>query len=105
MNQKVSVRHAVTQWFQGIIFVQLLIAQSFKCFYYNPSYVIKAMKKDFKVVSLKGICIAVPPPFIENFVERYPRLMKILMCIDKAIENYFPFTYCCDQYMITLEKK
>ncbi len=76
-----------------------------KCFYYNPSYVVQAMREDFNVVSLKGICITVPPPFIENFVERYPRVMKALMRIDKAIENYFPFTYCCDQYMITLEKK
>lgn len=77
----------------------------FKCFYYNPNYVIKALKKDFKVVSLKGMSITVPPPFIEHFVERHPKWFKVLSKLDGIIEKWWPFTVCCDQYMITLEKR
>lgn len=77
----------------------------FKTWYYNPSYVIDALKSDFEVIALKGICITVPPPFIENFVERYPRLFSFLCKVDGALERFFPFTYCCDQYMITLRLK
>ena len=77
----------------------------FKTWYYNPSYVIRALKADFEVLSLKGICITVPPPFIENFVERYPRWFSVLQRIDRHIAGLFPFTYCCDQYMITLQLK
>lgn len=77
----------------------------FRTWYYNPSYVINAMKNDFRLVSLKGICITVPPPFIEHFVERRPRLFRLLSRIDRRIERFFPFTCCCDQYMITLQLK
>lgn len=77
----------------------------FKTWYYNPSYVINALKDDYEVRSLKGICITVPPPFIENFVERYPRLFSFLRKVDRRIERWFPFTWCCDQYMITLQLK
>jgi ubiquinone/menaquinone biosynthesis C-methylase UbiE len=77
----------------------------FTCYYYNPSYVLKALKKDFRVVSLRGVFITVPPEFYQNFVERYPRLFSFLSKVDSAIDRFFPFTYCCDHFMITLEKK
>jgi ubiquinone/menaquinone biosynthesis C-methylase UbiE len=77
----------------------------FSCYYYSPSYVIRALKKDFKLLSLKGIYITVPPEFYQGFVERYPRLYKVLKKIDNRISGYFPFTYCCDHYMITLQMK
>lgn len=77
----------------------------FACYYYNPSYVMKALKKDFKVVTLKGVFITVPPEFYQNFVERYPKLFARLCKVDAFIGSVFPFTYCCDHYMITLEKR
>lgn len=77
----------------------------FRTWYYNPSYVKRVTREDYDVLSLKGICITVPPPFIENFVERYPKLFAMLERLDKKIEYHFPFTYCCDQYMITLQLK
>lgn len=77
----------------------------FKTWYYNPSYILKALKKDFRLLSLKGISITVPPPFIEDFVERYPRVYAFLCAVDKKIEKIFPFNHCCDQYMITLQSR
>ncbi len=77
----------------------------FLCYYYNPNYILKALKQDFELVSLNGVFITVPPEFYENFVERYPRLFRILSAIDRKISKFFPFTYCCDHYMITLRKK
>lgn len=78
---------------------------SFMCYYYDPSYVKRVLKKEFKTLSLKGIFITVPPEFYQNFVERYPKWFKVLTRIDAAISRTFPFTYCCDHYLITLEKK
>lgn len=77
----------------------------FPVYYYNPSYVIKTLKKDFDVCALKGIYFAVPPEFYKHFVERYPRTYKFLQHIENVIGGYFPFTCCCDHYMITLQKK
>lgn len=78
---------------------------SFSCYYYNPSYVIKALQADFRVLQVKGIYITVPPEFYQGFVERYPRLYRILSAIDRRISNWYPFNRCCDHYLITLEKK
>lgn len=77
----------------------------FSCYYYNPSYVIKALEKEFKLLSLRGVFITVPPEFYQNFVERYPKLFAFLRKIDSVIGRFFPFNYCCDHFMITLQKK
>ena len=37
----------------------------FKCWYYNPSYVIKYLKKDFDLLDIEGLCTFVPPSYIE----------------------------------------
>lgn len=76
----------------------------FLCYYYNPRYVIKSLQHDFKVVTLKGVFITVPPEFYQNFVERYPRLFRLLSSIDAKISRLYPFTQWCDHYLITLEK-
>lgn len=78
---------------------------SFECFYYNPSFIIRRMRKDFEIRTLKGLFICVPPEFYTGFVERYPRLYKRLAWLDDRISGYFPFNRCCDHFMITLEKK
>jgi len=77
----------------------------FLCYYYNPAYITKVLQTDFKRKTLKGVFITVPPEFYANFVERYPKLFSFLRKIDAAICGWFPFTYCCDHYIITLEKK
>lgn len=77
----------------------------FRTWYYNPSYVLRVMKQDYRLLSLKGICITVPPPFMEHFTERYPGLFSFLRKADRKLEDRFPFNRCCDQYMITLQLK
>ncbi len=77
----------------------------FNCYYYNPNYITRNLKKEFNLLTLKGVFITVPPEFYLNFVERYPKLFKTLSKIDSAICKFFPFTYCCDHYLITLQKK
>jgi ubiquinone/menaquinone biosynthesis C-methylase UbiE len=77
----------------------------FSIYYYSPSYIIRRLKKDFDVLTLKGIYFAVPPEFYQGFVERYPRTYSFLQHIEKQLSNYFPFNRCCDHYLITLQKK
>jgi ubiquinone/menaquinone biosynthesis C-methylase UbiE len=77
----------------------------FSVYYYSPSYVIKALKKDFNVLTVKGVYFAVPPDFYQNFVERYPKMYRFLKAVESRLGNWFPFNVCCDHYMITLQKK
>jgi hypothetical protein len=77
----------------------------FSCYYYNPSFIIKHTAKSFKMRSLKGLFITVPPEFYQRFVERYPRLYSMLSKIDDSIAGIFPFNRWCDHYMVTLQKR
>lgn len=77
----------------------------FKVHYYNPAFIIRHLKKNFRVLTLRGIYFAVPPEFYKGFVERYPNCYRLLQKVEKSLGAYFPFNRCCDHYMITLQKK
>jgi hypothetical protein len=77
----------------------------FSVYYYNPGYVIKRLKNDFNVLTLRGAYFAVPPDFYHNFVERYPKMYRFLKRVESRLGMVFPFTHCCDHYLITLQKK
>ena len=79
--------------------------QNFFCYYHNPGKVIHALGESYEVLTLRGICITVPPEFYLNFAERYPRLFGFLKKKDAAISGHFPFNRCGDHYLITLQKK
>jgi ubiquinone/menaquinone biosynthesis C-methylase UbiE len=76
----------------------------FKCYYYNPSFVIKHTKDKFSLVSLRGLSIVVPPPFIEGFIKKHPSLFKQLQNLENKIWGKSPFNRCGDHYIITMQK-
>lgn len=76
----------------------------FQCYYYNPSYVIKHMGNAYELQSTKGLCITVPPPFIENFRERHGKLFSFLERIENGLYKVKPFNAWCDHYVITMKK-
>lgn len=76
----------------------------FKSYYYTPRYIIKNTGNDYKLVSLKGLSIVVPPPFIEKFCEKHPKLFKALERVENKIYGKAPFNRWCDHYMITMQK-
>jgi ubiquinone/menaquinone biosynthesis C-methylase UbiE len=77
----------------------------FYCYYYGPSYVKRTLKNEFKTISLKGVCVTVPPEFMHQFAERKPERFERLKAIEEKISETYPFTHCCDHFLITLQKK
>ncbi len=77
----------------------------FRCWYYNPSFVKKILKDDFACVALEGLCVAVPPSYIQNFDKKHSALFKWLGAIENKIKNLWPFRSIGDYYIITFEKK
>ena len=77
----------------------------FDCYYYNPSYITKHLKDKYDVVTVQGLGIFVPPPFIEQFIEKHPKLFRFLEKIENRVANKYPFNKWCDHYMITMRKK
>ena len=77
----------------------------FTCWYYNPSYLIKHLKKDFDLLSIEGLCTIVPPSYIENFSEKFPKVFSLLCKIENRWKNKWPWKYIGDYYIISLQKK
>ncbi|HET7119102.1 MAG TPA: hypothetical protein VFI29_21595, partial [Hanamia sp.] len=78
---------------------------NFKCRYYNPSYVIKNLKNEFNVLSIEGLCVLVPPSYIEYFADKHPGIFSMLCKKEDKWKNYWPWKYIGDYYIISLQKK
>jgi len=77
----------------------------FKCWYYNPSFIINILENDFEVLAVEGLCTIVPPSYIEHFAEKHPLLYKRLKKIENHLKDKWPWKNIGDYYIITLRKK
>lgn len=77
----------------------------FKCWYYQPSFVKKNLKKDFEVLSIEGLCTIVPPSYIEHFGEKYPIIFRWLCKMEDRLKDTWPWRSIGDYYVISLKKK
>lgn len=77
----------------------------FKCWYYNPGYIIKHLRKDFELVKLEGLCTLVPPSYMEGFPEKHPRLYRFLLEKENRLKGKWPWRSIGDYFIISLKKK
>ena len=77
----------------------------FKCWYYSPGYVRKAMGVDFELLGLEGLCTIVPPSYIEGFAENWPKLYGTLCRLENRWKGRWPWRAIGDYYIISFRKK
>lgn len=77
----------------------------FKCWYYNPSFIIKRLKDKFDLVGLEGLCTMVPPSYIEGFAEKRPRTYQFLKNKEDRLKAAWPWKYIGDYYIVSLKKR
>lgn len=77
----------------------------FRCWYYNPSYVIKHLQNEFNLLTVEGLCTIVPPSYIEGFAEKHPALFTFLKTKENKWKTRWPWKTIGDYYIIVLEKK
>jgi ubiquinone/menaquinone biosynthesis C-methylase UbiE len=77
----------------------------FKCWYYNPGYVIDQTKKDFEVVSVEGLCTLVPPSYMEGFAAKHPKTFNFLVNQESKLKSKWPWRGIGDYYIISLRRK
>jgi ubiquinone/menaquinone biosynthesis C-methylase UbiE len=77
----------------------------FKCWYYNPSFVVNTLKNSFDLVSTEGLCTIVPPSYIEYFAEKHPVAYRFLQRYEDKLKGRWPWKFIGDYYIITLRKK
>jgi ubiquinone/menaquinone biosynthesis C-methylase UbiE len=79
--------------------------KSFKCWYYNPSFVKKCMENKFEFLSLEGLCTIVPPSYMENFDNKYPRTLGFLLKLEDKLKGRWPWNRTGDYFIISFKKK
>lgn len=77
----------------------------FKCWYYNPSYVINQLKNSFDLIGVEGLCTIVPPSYIEGFAEKHPKAYRFLKRKEGRLKSSWPWRYIGDYYIISLRKR
>jgi ubiquinone/menaquinone biosynthesis C-methylase UbiE len=75
----------------------------FMTYYFTPRQVLKAFGKDFKKVKLRGLAAVSPPPYMENFPKRHPKLYKFLTFVDARISYLPPFNSWADHFILTVQ--
>jgi ubiquinone/menaquinone biosynthesis C-methylase UbiE len=78
---------------------------NFPVYYYSVSDIVKALGPDFKILEIQGLASISPPPYMENFPKRYPRLYQKLTSLDERISHFFPFNRFADHFILTAEFK
>ncbi|HXP48824.1 MAG TPA: class I SAM-dependent methyltransferase [Bacteroidia bacterium] len=76
----------------------------FNTYYYSPAQVRKMFGEKYSVVSIKGLGIFVPPPYLDTFPVKHPRIYKALQGIDKGISTIPPFRSFADHFIISVRK-
>jgi ubiquinone/menaquinone biosynthesis C-methylase UbiE len=76
----------------------------FTCWYYSPGFISRLLNKKFELKELEGLCTIVPPSYIENFPEKFPRLYDWLCRTECRLKGRWPWKYIGDYYIISLQK-
>ena len=77
----------------------------FKCWYYAPSFIKKNLGTDFEFLTLEGLCSIVPPSYIENFAEKYPKSFRFLSGKEDQLNAKWPWNRIGDYFIISFRKK
>lgn len=77
----------------------------FKCWYYNPGYILKALKTTFNLLKLEGLCAIVPPSYLETFPFKYPKIFAFLVKYENRNKSKWPWKFIGDYYIISLKAK
>ena len=101
---KGKVRTALRRFFSGNGRKARVEGFPFRCWYYWPSVIQKALGKDFETLDLEGLCTLVPPSYIEGFAEKRPALYAYLKAMEDRKRRSWPWKYIGDYYIISLRK-
>ena len=82
----------------------IIEGESFQCWYYNPSYVIRHLANEFELSGLEGLCTLVPPSYYENFAEKHPALYRKLVVKEEKWKKKWPWKSIGDYYIISFRK-
>jgi SAM-dependent methyltransferase len=100
---KFQFRNAFRRWTSSSVEANLQ-GTLVKTWYFRPSQV-KAWSKNFSVIDMKPIGIALPPSFLQTYFSKRRRLLIRLNSLEKRFGNWSSFSGMADHYLIDLKLK
>ncbi len=76
----------------------------FPVYYPTVAQLRRAFAPEFRLVSIAGIGITVPPSYVEAWMARHPRLLKLLGGIDETVRTWPGLRTWGDHMLLHLEK-
>jgi ubiquinone/menaquinone biosynthesis C-methylase UbiE len=102
---KGKFKTATRRWFSRKGRMARVEGLPFRCWYYAPSVVKKALGEQWETTDLEGLCSFVPPSYIEGFAEKLPSLYAFLRKTEDKYSRSWPWKYIGDYYIISLRRK
>lgn len=76
---------------------------SIKTYYFSYKKIKSALGSKFKIIHKQGLAVFTPIPQMENFIKKYPHLVKLLQKLDEMFSKLFPFNLVGDHLIIIAE--
>jgi hypothetical protein len=64
----------------------------------------RAAAPEFRVLRVSAIGALLPPPYTEQRIGRYPRLIAALNRVERRFESWWPLPLLADHYVVELER-
>ncbi|HUI30873.1 MAG TPA: class I SAM-dependent methyltransferase [Candidatus Acidoferrales bacterium] len=86
-------KHGTRSHVEGVIF---------RSYYFTPRRLIGFFGDEYSLLDLRGLGSLVPPPYLDRFPTRYPRLFELLSHLDVRLSKRFPFHSWADHFILTM---
>jgi hypothetical protein len=73
-------------------------------YYPSPEDIQQAFSPEFRLISVTGVGITVPPSYMEGWVLKHPRLLQAFEAIDSTIRSWPLFRTLGDHMLLLLER-
>lgn len=75
----------------------------FQSYYFSPRKIISCFGKNYSLAELQGLGSFVPPPYLEMFPQKKPKLFRRLKSLDEKFCHNFPFNRWADHFILTMK--
>lgn len=77
----------------------------FRCSYYSVPYIRRNCGPRLKIIQTMSLCLTVPPPFVEGFIQKHPRWFQRLAHWENKLRHRRPFRNWGDHILVVLRKE
>lgn len=82
-----------------------LVQNSFQVYYPTLGRLMQSLRPAFRLISVTGIGVAVPPSYMEDWVRQHPRLLRLCEAADRVLGRWPGLRVLGDHMLLHLERE